>query len=53
MAVGSKEGFRTVGEKDSPGGAYKRNMNLNPRGKMPLAPNYRPVPSRSKSRSSR
>lgn len=53
MPTNSSEGFRTMGEKDSPGGGYKRNFNLNPRGKLPLRPNYRPVPSRSKSRHTR
>jgi hypothetical protein len=53
MPAGSKEGFRTVGEKDSPGGGYKRNFNVNPRGKLPLRPNYRAVPSRAKSRVTR
>lgn len=52
-AGGSTKGFRTVGMKDSPGGAFKRNFNLGPRGKLPLAPYYRPVHSRSKSRSAR
>jgi hypothetical protein len=40
------------GSPDHPGGAHKRNFNLNPRGRIPLAPNYRHVHSRSKSRSS-
>lgn len=35
-----------------PGGAHKRNFNLNPRGRMALAPVYRHVHSRSKSRHS-
>lgn len=47
------KGFRTMGDKDSPGGGYKRNFNLNPIGKLPLRPNTRPVHSRSKSRSAR
>lgn len=53
MAANSSSGFTTRGEKDSPGGGYKRNFNLNPRGKLPLAPNKRPVQSRSKSRGTR
>jgi hypothetical protein len=53
MAAGSSSGYRTQGEKDSPGGAYKRNFNLNPRGKLPLRPITRAVPSRSKSRATR
>ena len=54
MAVSSgNSGFRTKGEKDSPGGGYKRNMNLDPRGKLPLAPRFRSIHSRSKSRTSR
>ena len=49
MAANSSSGFRTAGEKDSPGGAYKRNFNLNPRGKLPLRPMTRSVHSRTKS----
>jgi len=53
MPAGSNSGFRTQGEKDSPGGGYKRNFNLNPRGKLPMKPHYRAVPSRAKSRTTR
>ena len=53
MAAGSQGGFRTSGEKDSPGGGFKRNFNLNPKGKLPLRPHTRPVHSRSKSRHTR
>lgn len=49
----ASKGFRTVGDKDSPGGGYKRNFNLNPTGKLPLRPSVRPVASRSKSRTTR
>ena len=48
--MAASSGFRTVGDKDSPGGAYKRNFNLNPTGKLPLRPNTRHVRSMSKSR---
>jgi hypothetical protein len=44
--------FPSRGEPDHPGGAHKRNFNRDPRGRIPLAPNYRHVHSRSKSRSS-
>ena len=53
MAANSQGGFRTSGEKDSQGGGFKRNFNLNPKGKLPLRPLVRPVHSRSKSRTSR
>ena len=53
MAAGSSSGFRTKGEKDSPGGGYKRNFNLNPRGKLKLAPHFRSKQPRSKSRGTR
>lgn len=49
----TQTGYRTVGEKDSPGGGFKRNFNLNPRGKLPLAPRFRPKMSRAKSRTTR
>ena len=51
--AGSDKGFRTVGDKDSPGGGYKRNFNLNPRGKLPLRPMTRSQHSRAKSARSR
>lgn len=53
MAANSNSGFRTTGEKDSPGGGYKRNFNLNPKGRLPLRPHTRSVHSRSKSARSR
>jgi hypothetical protein len=53
MAANTSEGFHKKGERDFPGGAFKRNFNLNPKGSVKLRPHYRAVPSRSKSRTSR
>jgi len=50
MPANSSSGFRTSGTKDSPGGGYKRNFNMNPRGKFPLR--MKTTPKRSSSRSS-
>jgi hypothetical protein len=47
--VAKTDGYRTIGEKDSPGGGFKRNFNLSPRGKLPLRLQTRSVHSRSKS----
>ena len=49
MPANSSDGFRTMGDKDSPGGGYKRNFNVNPTGRLRLGHKKRAVPSRSKS----
>jgi hypothetical protein len=40
------------GTKDTPGGAYKRNFNRNPKGRFPATKMKRSSHSRSKSRDS-
>lgn len=46
----AERGFTTRGDKDSPGGAYKRNFNRGPSGRFPATKMKRASQSRSKSR---
>jgi hypothetical protein len=46
----ANKGFSTRGEKDSPGGAFKRNFNRGPKGRFGQTKMARGKSSRSKSR---
>jgi len=49
MSANSSKGFRDQGNRDAPGGGYKRNFNRNPSGKLNMRM-HRAKHSRSKSR---